>query len=182
MIAAGDMNSYHQPSIDHNGGPSVVRPESLSSHLLSLGFCDTFRHRFSTMPAFTHIFKSGGSRLDQIWIRPAPELTLGIVLACIIREWEFKSDHCPVVADLFTTIPIIHDVVERPQQPPWRALLTDLKDKELNAKIRESVLVRIGPYKEVMEANRCHLSRVREAARNHDNMDPGSARAIIENA
>ena len=51
MIAAGDMNSYAQPAIDHNGGPSVVRPESLSSHLLSLGFCDTFRHRFKTLPA-----------------------------------------------------------------------------------------------------------------------------------
>ena len=34
MVVAGDMNSYQQPFIDHNGGPSVVRPESLSSHLL----------------------------------------------------------------------------------------------------------------------------------------------------
>ena len=70
-----------------------------------------------------------------------------IASACIIWEWEFQSDHCPVVADLFTNIPIIHDVVERPQQPPWRALLTDLKDKELNANIRECVLGRIAPHK-----------------------------------
>ena len=129
MVVAGDMNSYQQPSIDHNGGPSVVRPECLTSHLLSHGFCDTFRHRFPITPAFTHISKAGGSRLDQIWIRPAPGLSLAIVLACIIWEWESQSDHCPIVADLFSSIPIIHDVVERQRQPPWRALLADLSDK-----------------------------------------------------
>ena len=84
MFVAGDINSYHQPAIDHNGGPSCVRPESLSSHFLSFGFCDTFRHRFPTMFAFTHISKSGGSRLDQIWVRPALGLMLAIVSACII--------------------------------------------------------------------------------------------------
>ena len=33
-----------------------------------------------------------------------------------------------------------------------------------------------------MEINRGHLSRVREAVRNRNHMDPSSARAIIENA
>ena len=79
-----------------------------------------------------------------------------IVSACIIWEWQFKSDHCPVVAALFATIPIIHDAVDRPSQAPWRALLTDIKDNELNAKIHENVLGKIGPNKEVMESNRVY--------------------------
>ena len=33
-----------------------------------------------------------------------------------------------------------------------------------------------------MESNRVHLFKVREAARKHDNMDPGTARSIIEKA
>ena len=73
-------------------------------------------------------------------------------------------------------------MVERPLQPPWRALLTDFKDKALNANIRECVLGRIAPLKELMEINRGHLSRVRDAARDRNHMDPSSARAIIENA
>ena len=136
MVVAGDINSYLQPFIHHNGGPSLVRPKSISSHLLSLGFCDTFRYRFPTMPAFTHISKSGGSRLDQIWARPALGLMFDTVSACIIWDWPFKSDHCPVVAEFVSAIPSVGDKVDRPHQLPWRALLVDAADKELNAKIR----------------------------------------------
>ena len=123
MIVAGDINSFHQPAIDHNGGPSTVRPECLSSHLLSPGFYDTFRQRFPTTIAFTHISVSGGSRLDQIWIRPALGLMLPIVSACIILELHFKSDHSPVAADFFTTIPRVLDQDDCPVLPPWRLLL-----------------------------------------------------------
>ena len=116
MIVAGDINSYHQPSTDHNGGPSIVRPECLSSHLLSFGFHDTFRHRFPITCAFTHIFQSGGSWLDQISIRPALGLMLPVVSACIIWDWPFKSDHSPVAAAFFTITFQVHKKVERPAQ------------------------------------------------------------------
>ena len=116
LIVAGGINSYHQPSIDHNGGPSIVRPECLSSHLLSLGFHNTFRHRFPITCAFTHISQSGGSWLDQISIRPALGLMLPVVSACIIWDWPFKSDHSPVAAAFFTITFQVHKKVERPAQ------------------------------------------------------------------
>ena len=105
MIVAGDINSYRQPSIDYNGGPSIVRLECLSSHLLSIGFHNTFHQIFHITSAFTHISVSGGSRPDQIWIRPALGLMLPIVNACIVWDWQFKSHHSRVAADVFDIIP-----------------------------------------------------------------------------
>ena len=127
------------------------------------------------MTAFTHISKSGGSRLDQVWVRPALGLLFAVVSSCINWGWPFQTDHCPVVAEFLATIPIIDEEVGRSPQSPWRALLSDAADKDLNAKIRENVLCKIGPCKEFMEAARGKLSKVREAAHNHDNMDPGKA-------
>ena len=182
MIVAGDINSYQQPSIDHNGGPSMVRPECLSSHLLSLGFHDTFRQRFPTTSAFTHISLSGGSRLDQIWIRPALGLMLPIVSACIVWDWPFKSDHSPVAADFFNIIPQVYDQEERPPQPPWRLLLAEAEDNEKCAIINQKILIQIEPLKDLMESIRIKLCRVRQAANSPDKMDPVLARSIIESA
>ena len=154
MIVAGDINSYPQSVIDHNGGPSCVRPESLSSALLSLVFCDTFRQRFPSTTAFTHISKSGGSRLDQILVRPAPGFHFGTISSSIIWEWPSPTDHCSVVADFLSTIPIIDGKIDRPLQPPWRRLLSDAADKEFNARILEDVLCKIGQYKDLMETAR----------------------------
>ena len=86
MIVASDINSYSQPVLDHNGGPSCVRPESLSSTLLALGLRGTFRQRFPNTTAFTHISKSGGSRLDHAWVRPAPGLHFETFSSCIIWD------------------------------------------------------------------------------------------------
>ena len=72
---------------------------------------------------------------------------LDTVSAGTIWDWPFKSDHCPVVAEFLSTIPTVGDKVDRPHQPPWRALLGDAADKVLNAKICEKVLGKIGPYK-----------------------------------
>ena len=134
------------------------------------------------MTAFTHISKSGGSRLDQVWVRPALGLLFASISSCIIWDWPFQTDHCPVVAKFLSTIPTMEEDVDRPLQPPWRALYSDAADKELNAQIRENVLGKIGPCKELMEAAREKLLKVREAGRNHDNLDPGRARSIIESA
>ena len=109
MIVAWDINSYPQPLIDHNGGSSCVRLESVSSHLLALGFCDTFRNRFPTMTAFTHISKSGGSRLDQICVRSAAGTQLDTVNASIIWDWPHQTDHTPVIGDFLFTIPTVQD-------------------------------------------------------------------------
>ena len=182
MIVAGDINSYHQPAIDHNGGPSTVRPECLSSHLLSLGFYDTFRQRFPITIAFTHISVAGGSRLDQIWIRPALGLMLPIVSACIIWEWPFKSDHSPVAADFFTTIPRVHDQDDRPVSPPWQLLLCEMTNKDKWAKLRDEVLVKIDPFKELIEATKIKLCLVSQAAHSPGEMNPVLARSIIEDA
>ena len=119
VIVAGDLNSYQRPAIDHYGGPSNIRPGCITSHLSSLGFCDTFRHRHPSVHAFTHISKAGGSRLDQIWIRSATGLPLFISLSCIIWEWDLHSDHFPVVADIHYQIPLITTSVVRVPQPPW---------------------------------------------------------------
>ena len=73
------------------------------------------------------------------------------VSACILWDWSFKSDHCPVVAEFLCTICTVGDKVDRPHQPPWRALLVDAADKKLNTIIRENVLDKIGPYKQSME-------------------------------
>ena len=67
-------------------------------------------------------------------------------------------------------------------QPPWRALLAELNDKELNVTIRQRVLDRIAPDKELMESHRGHVSGVRDAARSRIHMEPCSARAVIEDA
>ena len=77
-----------------------------------------------------------------------------------------------MVADFLNTIPT----------PPWRALLSDAADKELNAQIRENVLCKVGPCKELMEAARGKLLKVREAAHNRYKMDRGRTRSIIESA
>ena len=82
---------------------------------------------------------------------------LPIVSACIIWDWQFKSDHFPVAADFFTITPQVHDKVERPAQPPWRLLLAEAVDKNKCAKISEEVLVKIDPFKEFMEATRSKL-------------------------
>ena len=87
-----------------------------------------------------------------------------------------------MVAEFLYTIPTIEELVERLPQPPWRAVFSDAVEKELNAKIPENVLGKIGPCKELMEAARGKLLKVREAAHNHDRMDPGRARSIIESA
>lgn len=182
MIVAGDINSYSQAVLDHNGGPSYVRPESLTSTLLALGFHDTFRQRFPTTTAFTRISQPGGSRLEHIWVRPAPGLHFETFSSCIIWDWPFQTDHCPVVADFLSTIPTIDEKIDRPPQPRWRVLLSEAADKELNAKMREDDLGKIGPYKDLMETTRGELLKVREAAHNRDKMDPGKAMSIIENA
>ena len=61
-------------------------------------------------------------------------------------------------------------------------LFSEAADKELNAKMREDVLGKIGPYKDLMETARCELLKVREAAHNRDKRDQGKARSIIESA
>ena len=43
-------------------------------------------------------------------------------------------------------------------------------------------MCKIGPYKELTEATRGNLLKVREAAHDRDKMDPGTARSIIESA
>ena len=160
----------------------MCQTRKCASTQLSLGFCDTFRQRFPTTTAFTHISKAGGSRLDQIWVRLAPGLHFETVSACIIWDSPSQTDHCPVVADFLSTIPIIDEKIERPPQPPWRRLLSDAADKGLNAKIREDVLSKIEPFKDDMEAARRELLKVRKAAHNRDKMKPSKARAIIEKA
>ena len=180
MILAGDINSYSQPVIDHNGGPSCIRPESLSSTLLALGFRDTFRHRFPTTTAFTHISKSGGSRLDHAWVRPAPGLHFETFSSCIIWDQPFQTDHCPLVAHFLSTIQIINEKIDRPLQPPWRRLLSEAADNKFNAKIRQDVLGKIGPNKDLMETARGESLKVREAAHNRDKMDPIKPRPLLK--
>ena len=107
---------------------------------------------------------------------------LPIISASVIWDWQFKSDHSPVAANLFTIIHQVHYKVERPAQPPWRLLLAEVADKENCTKINEEIIIKIDPFKEFMEATRSQLLRDRQAATDRDKMDPGLARAIIESA
>ena len=87
MIVAGDVNSYTQPQFDYLGGPANVRPCCLAATLATLGLKDSFRERHADKVAFTHISKSGGSRLDQLWIRPATGTILHVIKVTIIWKW-----------------------------------------------------------------------------------------------
>ena len=71
MVVAGDINSYTQPNLDHLGEPTHVRTNCIAATLTALALRDTFRETHPDNVAFTYISKSGGSRLGQIWTRPA---------------------------------------------------------------------------------------------------------------
>ena len=116
-VVAGDLNSYQKPEVDHFGGPSAIRADCITSFLASQGFHDSFRQRHPSILAFTHLSISGGSRLDQIWTKPANGLFMTTAGSCIIWEWDTHSDHSPVVADLFCEIPMIETSISRPHQP-----------------------------------------------------------------
>ena len=91
MVVAGDINSYTQPFIDHLGGPTNVRTNCLAATLIALGFKDEFRGRHANKIAFTYISKLGGSRLHQIWTRPATGTCLEVLKATITWKWPYPT-------------------------------------------------------------------------------------------
>ena len=127
-VVAGDLNSYQKPEVDHFGGPSAIRADCVTSLLASQGFQDSFRQRHPSVLAFTHLSVSGGSRLDQIWTKPADGLIMLTAGSCIIWQWDTHSDHYPVVVDLICEIPMIETTTPLPHLPPWRAFLSKLND------------------------------------------------------
>ena len=137
MVVAGDTNSYLQPTLDHIGGPNHIRPNCLSATMLSPCLRDTFRERHPTTRAFTHISKSGGSRLDQIWVRSAAGTQLDTVNASIIWDWPHQTDHIPVIGDLFSNLPTIQDKWNHRSLQPWRKLSRDATDPIAKAAIVE---------------------------------------------
>ena len=128
MVVAGDTNSYPQPTIDHLGGPSYIKQSWLANTLLSLGSRDTFQERHSTVRAFTHITKSGGSRFDQIWFRSCNGMHLDTVNAKIIWNWQHRTDHTPIICDFLSIILTIVDKRNSSAQPAWRKLVRDVTE------------------------------------------------------
>ena len=100
-------NSYNQPQTDHLGGPVHVRTCCLVATLSTWGLSDNFKMRHPDKKGFMHISKSGSSRFDQLWIRPATGATLQVVKATIIWKWPYPTDHAPVLADISSGIPLI---------------------------------------------------------------------------
>ena len=74
-----------------------------------MGLKDSFRDRHADKVAFTYIGKSGGSRLDQLWTRPATGTILQIAKAPIIWKWQYTTDHTPILADISFAIALISE-------------------------------------------------------------------------
>ena len=181
-VVAGDLNSYQKPVLDHFGGPSAIRPECITSQLTAHGFSDSFRQRHPSVQAFTHISKTGGSRLDQIWVRPSLGLAMPIALSCIVWEWDTQSDHCPVIADVVCKMQLITTPVSMPQQPPWRSLLAKFNDDEHRDDIIAAVAKKIAPHKGPIEVQRHILATLRQSVASGVPLDPAQSRGAIESA
>ena len=97
-------------------------------------------------------------------------------------KWPYISDHSPVAADFFTTIPRVHDQDQCVVSPPWRLLLFEIVNKDKCAKHREEVLVKIDPFEELIEATLIKLCLVSQAAHSPGKINPVLARSIIEDA
>ena len=181
-VVAGDLNSYQKLELDHFGGPSAIRLECITSLLSAHGFYDSFRQRHPSIVAFTHISNAGGSRLDQIWVRPSIGLTMPIALSCIIWEWDTHSDHCPVIADFVCELPMITTATPTPIQPPWRALLAKFNDDVHREAIIAAVAEKISPHKGLIDNQRCILATLRQSFASGASLDPSQSRGSIESA
>ena len=147
MVVAGDINSYIQPQIDHLAGLVNIRPCCLAATLSTLSFRDSFRTRHPDKVAFTHISKSGGSRFDQLWIRPATGATLQVVKATIIWKWPYPTDHTPVLADISSGIPLIEGKRVSNLRPKLRTVLQKANDPKTRDDVVQAVQERIDPKK-----------------------------------
>ena len=139
MVVAGDINSYTQPCIAQLEGLTNVRNYCFAATLTALGFKDTFSGRHAEKVAFTYISKSSGSRLDQIWIKPAAVTCLEVLKAKIIWKWPYATDHTPVLADILSTVPVIIENTKMKNKPQWRLLLRKEDDPTTENEIYEHV-------------------------------------------
>ena len=181
-VVAGDLNSYQKPEVDHFGGPSAIRPDCITSCLAAQGFYDSFRQKHLAIVAFTNLSNSGGSRLDQIWTKPAIGLSMSIAGSCIIWEWDSHSDHFPAVADLVCELPMIVLTTPLPYQPPWRAFLSKLNDDVYRKAVIAVVAEKISLNKELIDSQRCSLASLRGAFASDVAPNPSRSRGAIEAA
>ena len=173
-VVAGDLNSYQKPEVDHIGGPSAIRIDCVTSMLASHGFQDSFRQRHPLVVAFTHLSGAGGSRLDQIWTKPADGLIMLTAGSCIIWQWDTHSDHCPAVVDLICEIPVIDYSVPLPHLPPWRAFMSKLNDDVYRKSVILRVAESISLNQQLIEAHRAILASLRGTFASETPSDPFS--------
>ena len=128
MIVAGDVYAYNQPHLDHLGGPTIVRLGCLAATLTALRLRDSFRVRHADKIAFTYIGKSGGSRINQLWSRPATGTILRVLKATLIWKWPYPTDHTPMLADISIATQQINEQTTPTKQPKWRTVLGKAKD------------------------------------------------------
>ena len=89
--------------------------------------------------AFRYISTSGGSRLDQIWTRPAIGTILQIVKATIMLKLQYPTDHTPVLADILSAVPLINEKPICSNQPKWRSVFKKSKDRRTKNEVVEQI-------------------------------------------
>ena len=118
-----DLNSFCNKDLDSWCGSYACRPASVAAHLQSSGLFDAFRSRHPLLRAFSYFSAAGSaSRLDAVWWLPSQSVRLSILYCSVLWQWDRRSDHEPVVADLDVFLPEMPDSAQQP--PPWRKLVT----------------------------------------------------------
>ena len=124
--------------------------------------------------AFTHKSKSGSSRLDQLWIRPATGATLQVVKATIIWKWPYPTDHAPVLADISSGIPLIEGKSVSNAQPKWRKVLKKSNDPKTMEDVVQALQERIDNKKDSIKEIKCKLAALRKSVKvKHPGDDTG---------